>query len=340
MAPNILIYIAFIAALLTVATRLLAARHERRAEASHPPEGEFLHIDGHRVHVVVRGSGPDLVLIHGASGSTRDMTFALVKHLETRYRVLIFDRPGLGYSDRINRRGATITQQADILSRAAMALGATRPIVMGQSYGGAVALAWAVHFPDRLSALVPVAAASSVWETPLDAYYRLTSHPWIGPLAIPLLTAFVSDAYVDKVLASVFVPQPEPKGYGAHFGPGLTLRRKTLRANALQRANLLAEITALYPRYGEITVPTEILHGDADTIVPAWNHAERLVTRIPGATLTLLPGIGHMPQHVAAPEVAAAIDRAATRAGLHECPHRAILSKSGEVSWSCPSTAQ
>ena len=67
----------------------------------------------------------------------------------------------------------------------------------------------------------------------------------------------------------------------------------------------------------EINVPTEIIHGDEDTTVPAWNHSERLVTRIPGANLTLLPGIGHMPQHVAAKDVAAAIDRAAQRAGLH-----------------------
>lgn len=294
-----------------------ARRHEARAEASHPPEGQFLTVDGHRVHVVIRGQGPDLVLIHGASGSTRDMTFELVKHLDERYRVLVFDRPGLGYTDRINRTGATIAQQADLLSKAALQLGAQRPIVAGQSYGGAVALAWAVHFPDRLSALVPIAAVSSIWATPLDRYYRIVSHRFLGPVAIPLITAFVSDAHVDKVLATVFVPQKEPSGYGAHFGPGLTLRRKTLRANALQRANLLGEIRAMISRYGEISVPTEILHGEADTTVPSWNHSERLVTRIPHATLTLLPEIGHMPQHVSPGDVAAAINRAADRAGLH-----------------------
>ncbi|MCW8843191.1 MAG: hypothetical protein OQK00_07240 [Rhodobacteraceae bacterium] len=158
--------------------------------------------------------------------------------------------------------------------------------------------------------------SSGTWETPLELLYRVTSHPWLGPLVIPALTAYVSDDYVDSVMAGIFAPQAEPEGYGAYFGPGLTLRRDTLRANALQRANLLGEMTDLVPRYGDISVPTEIVHGDADTIVPAWNHAERLVTRIPDATLTLLPGIGHMPQHVAAPEVAAAIDRAASRAGL------------------------
>lgn len=317
MTIKLLIYLVILLALFAALTLYLAKRHERRAEASHPPEGQFVTIDGHRVHVVVRGSGPDLVLIHGASGSTRDMTFELVGHLEDRYRVLVFDRPGLGYTDRINQTGATITQQADLLSRAAAELGAKAPIVMGQSYGGAVALAWAVHYPERISALVPLAAASGTWETGLDAFYRVTSHPWLGPLAIPLITAYVSDDYVAGVMEGIFTPQAVPEGYSAYFGPGLTLRRKTLRANALQRANLLDEIAALVPRYGEIEVPTEIVHGDSDPTVPAWNHAERLVARIPGATLTLLPGIGHMPQHVAAPEVAAAIDRAAARAGLH-----------------------
>ena len=274
-------------------------------------------VNGHRIHVIVRGQGPDLVLIHGASGSTRDMTFELVKHLEGRYRVLIFDRPGLGYSDRVSSSGATLVQQAEILSEAAAQLEAHQPIVMGQSYGGGVALAWAAHFPDRLAALVPVAAVSSIWASPLDRLYRIMSHRWLGPIAIPLLTAFVSDSYVNKVMASIFAPQNEPKGFGAFFGPGLTLRRKTLRSNALQRASLLNEIHTLFPLYGKICVPTEIVHGGEDTTVPAWNHAERLVTRISGANLTLLPGIGHMPQHVAACDVSAAIDRAAIRAGLH-----------------------
>lgn len=317
MAANLLI--SFSLAVLGFSAFVLwkARRHEAQAETSHPPEGQFLDVDGHRVHVVVRGQGPDLVLIHGASGSTRDMTFELARHLEDRYRLLIFDRPGLGYTDRINRTGATLVQQAELLSKAAHQLGAKSPIVAGQSYGGAVALAWAVHFPDRLSALVPISAVSSIWKTPLDLYYRTVSHQWIGPLAIPLLTAFVSDTYVDRVMATVFEPQPEPKGYGAYFGPGLTLRRKTLRANGLQRANLLSEIHALFPRYREITVPTEIVHGDQDITVPAWNHSERLVARIPDAKLTLLPGIGHMPQHVVPEAIAAAIDRAAKRAGLH-----------------------
>jgi pimeloyl-ACP methyl ester carboxylesterase len=89
-----------------------------------------------------------------------------------------------------------------------------------------------------------------------------------------------------------------------------------MHANAKQRANLLDEITQLQPRYGEIFVPTEIVHGTADDTVGLGWHSERLIEQIPGAELIALPGIGHMPQVVAAPEVAAAIDRATERAGL------------------------
>lgn len=302
-----------------------ATRHETRAQADYPPEGQFLTVDGHRVHAVVQGDGPDVVLIHGASGNTRDFTLSLMQALAGRYRVIVFDRPGLGYSDRIDNAGATIRQQADLLSRACAQLGADKPIVLGHSYGGAVALAWAVHCPDRIAALVPLAAASQVWDGPLPRYYRLLSHRWVGPLVIPYLTAWVPDARVGRELESIFTPQLPPPGYGAHIGAGLTLRRASLRANALQRAHLNREIRDLVPAYPGICVPTEILHGSADMIVGLPVHSVPLSRQIPGARLTVLPGIGHIPQHVAEPHVIAAIDRAAARAGLNSAPRTAIL---------------
>ena len=177
-------------------------------------------------------------------------------------------------------------------------------------------MAWAVFHPDRISALVPVAAASNPWTTPLDPLYRITSNPIGSALVVPLLTAFVSDNRIDQALVGVFAPQAAPDGYAAYIGAGLTLRRTTLRANADQRANLLGEIKAQVPLYGQIAVPTEIVHGTADDTVNLSLHSEQLVAQIPGATLTRLDGIGHMPQHLAVDEVVAAIDRAAARAGL------------------------
>ncbi|WP_419739722.1 hypothetical protein [Ruegeria sp.] len=72
-----------------------AAQSEARAAQAFPPEGQILDVDGIAVHAVVMGDGPDVVLIHGSSGNTRDMTFALAPILAKNYRVIVFDRPGL-----------------------------------------------------------------------------------------------------------------------------------------------------------------------------------------------------------------------------------------------------
>ncbi|SLN10395.1 2-hydroxy-6-oxononadienedioate/2-hydroxy-6-oxononatrienedioate hydrolase [Roseovarius gaetbuli] len=296
-----------------------ARAHEARAEAAFPPEGEIIEVDGHPVHAVVMGpkDAPAVVLIHGASGNTRDMTFDLAPKLASDYRVIVFDRPGLGYTARINQSGATIGQQADLLQQAASQLGAERPIVLGHSYGGAVALAWALNHPEAISGLVMLAGAAKPWESALSTYYKVLSHPLLGPLVIPFLTAFVDDSRVEQAVGEIFEPQTAPDGYLHHIGAGLTLRRHSLRANALQRANLLAEVTAIHHRYGEIDLPVEILHGTADTTVGLHIHAAPLSRQIGGAILTSLPGIGHMPQHAVPDQVIAAILRVAVRARLH-----------------------
>ncbi|MDT8326224.1 MAG: alpha/beta hydrolase [Roseovarius sp.] len=318
LAVKSLVILAVLLAGLWVYANHRARLHEARAEAAFPPEGEIITVDGHPVHAVIMGpeGAPDLVLIHGASGNTRDMTFDLAPKLARDFRVIVFDRPGLGYSARINRTGATISQQADLLQRAASQLGADRPIVLGHSYGGAVALAWALNHPRGIAGLVMLAGAAKPWDTGLSTYYKMLSHPLLGPLVIPFLTGFVDDSRVETAVGEIFEPQTVPDGYLRHIGAGLTLRRHSLRANALQRANLLSEIEAMHDRYGEIDLPVEILHGTADTTVGLSIHAEPLSRQIDGAVLTPLPGIGHMPHHAVPDQVIAAIHRVAVRARL------------------------
>lgn len=291
-----------------------AARRERRAEAAFPPQGRFVTIDGLRVHVVVVGEGPDLVLIHGASGNERDFTFSFLDLVRDRYRVIVFDRPGLGYSDRLPVGSEDIFTQARHLSKAAAALGADRPIVLGQSLGGSVALAWALDRP--LAALITLAGPSHPWGGGLPILYRITSSRLGHAIAVPMITAWVPDGYVRGQIASVFAPQRMPDGYADYIAAGLTLRRESLRANALQRAGLKTDIRAMARRYGELRIPFELVHGDADDTVYYDVHVPPMQREAPTVHVTRLPGIGHMPHQVAAPEVAAAIDRAAARAGL------------------------
>ena len=302
--------LALLLALFWAVTLWKAARHERMAEAAFPPSGKFLTVKGHRVHYTEMGQGRPLVLIHGLSGNIRDMTFSLMPKLAERYRVIAFDRPGMGYTPPMG--GATITEQAELLADAAGALGAKQPIVMGHSYGGAVALAWAVHRPEDLSALVLEASPAYPWEGAMPLLYRVNSGP-LAMVAIPLITAWVPDRVVDKAIAETFQPQDEVPGYAAHIGAPLSLRRSALRANAQHRAGLLDQISALHRSYPDIAVPVEWIHGTADTTVGLSIHAEPFLRDVPQARLTALDGIGHMVHNTRPGAVVEAIHRAAER---------------------------
>lgn len=310
-----LLSIAALLGLGTVLTHWRARTRETVALAAYPPEGQLLEVNGSTMHAITRGEGIDVVLIHGSSGSVRDYTFALLPELARRYRVTAIDRPGMGWSSEIDDSTELPVQAKQILATTTQ-LGIEKPIVVGQSYGGAVALSWAVNFPDDIAALVTVSAPSRPWTTGLGTYYSILSHPLGQLFAVPLLCAFISPRKVKSEIEGVFRPQTAPKGYSDHFGPGMTLRRAALRSNALHRHALLSEIELLCQDYGNIDIPTEIIHGTADPTVTANPHADYLAQKIPHAHLTLLEGVGHMPHHVAIDNVLAAVERAALRAGL------------------------
>lgn len=299
-----------------------ASQREAQAEALFPPEGQIIDVDGRRVHAVVAGSGPDLVLIHGASGNTRDFTLSFVERVTDRYRVIVFDRPGMGYTDRadpayarpFNSQAESPAEQAALLQAAAAQLGAERPIVLGHSYGGAVALAWALNHPENIAGLVNVAGATQPWPGELGTLYRIMGVG--GALVAPLITAFAPQDRVRQVIEIIFAPDPVPGGYGAEVGAALSLRRDSFRANARQVNGLRAHVVEMSPRYPTLDLPVEIVHGDADDIVPLEVHSIPLSRQIEGANLTVLEGVGHMPHHAAPQAVVEAIDRVAARARL------------------------
>lgn len=302
-------------AALAGATAWQARAREAAAEAAYPPAGQFVTVAGRRVHALVRGSGPDLVLIHGASGSLRDFSFDLIDQLAQDFRVIALDRPGFGWSEPLSD-APDLQAQARHLRAAATLLGAERPIVLGHSYGGAVALAWATDAPDSLAALVPVSAPSHSWSTGLPWLYKLTAPLPGQALLVPLITAWTPKSLLISEVSAVFDPNHMPQGYVHHFGPEMTLRRVTMRANARQRAALKAEIEEMIPRYPSLKLPVEIVHGTDDTTVGLSIHSEPLVRALPDAHLTRLKGVGHMPHHAAPHEVIAAVRRAHARAAL------------------------
>ncbi|WP_281982136.1 alpha/beta fold hydrolase [Thalassorhabdomicrobium marinisediminis] len=302
-----------------------SSEHVAAAERNFPPEGQYIEVDGRQIHAVVRGTGPDLVLIHGAGGNLRDFTFDLMDRLTDRYRVIAFDRPGMGYSDRagngygdaFGRTAESPAEQAALLAAAARALGAERPIVLGHSYGASVALAWALDHPDNIAGLINLAGPSHPWPGELGAYYTVIGSSLGGLVVPPLVSAYASDGMIRGAVEGIFGPQEVPEGYVEHIGAPLTIRPDSLRANTRQVNTLRPHIVEMTKRYAqELALPVEIIHGDLDETVPLEIHSIPLRDALPQANLTVLEGIGHMPHHAAPDMVEAAIDRIADKAGL------------------------
>ena len=120
----------------------------RRAERGHPPEGKFIEVDGVRLHYTNRGAGQPIVLIQGnaVAGDDYDTSGVAGQLLET-HRVIVFDRPGFGHSERPRGRPWTAMQQAELLHKALKQMGIERPVVLGLSWGAIVALSLAVRHP-------------------------------------------------------------------------------------------------------------------------------------------------------------------------------------------------
>ena len=136
---------------------LFTWRTARAVEKALPPQGLFLTIDGARLHYLDEGQGPAIVMIHGLGGQMAHFTYALADRLKDDFRVVLIDRPGSGYSERREGASARLRAQGDVIAKAIAALKLEKPLVVGHSLGGAIALAVALDHPDQVSGLALIA---------------------------------------------------------------------------------------------------------------------------------------------------------------------------------------
>lgn len=286
----------------------------RRIERAHPPQGRFVEVAGGRLHVVEMGpvAGPSVVLLHGASGNLNDMRLALGDRLAARYRVILVDRPGHGWSDRPDGRGdASPARQAALIHQALERIGVARAILVGHSWSGALATAYALAYPAAVMGLVLLAPVTHRWPGGVGWFNPILAAPVIGPLFAWTVALPLGELLIGAGVQSVFAPQSPPADYLDAAAAELILRPSELIANAEDLVGLKSFVTAQTPKYATIRVPTEIIVGDADTIVSPDIHSRALAKVLPRARLTVLPGIGHM-VHFAAPDpIMEAIDRLA-----------------------------
>jgi pimeloyl-ACP methyl ester carboxylesterase len=312
MITNIAMGCAVLAVLLAALTAIGTVMIERQ----YPPAGRFVEVTGGRLHVLERGQpdAPVVVLLHGASGNLQDVDAALGTLLATRYRVIMIDRPGHGWSDRPGGDDdASPARQAALIAQALEKLGVARAILVGVSWSGALATNYALTFQERVTGLVLLAPVSHRWPGGIAWNYRLASMPVLGPLFVRTALMLLAYPMLDRLVGAAFAPQAMPDGYPARAALALALRPGEFLANARDVANLKANVTLQAHRYGEIRVPVVILAGDRDTTVSPDIHSKALAAAIPNAKLIILPGVGHIIHHAKAELVIGEIDAIAAR---------------------------
>jgi pimeloyl-ACP methyl ester carboxylesterase len=284
-----------------------------RVERDYPPLGRFLEIDGIRLHFVEAGQGPPIVFIHGASTTLRDFVASLFPLLARKYRVVAFDRPGYGYSERPGGAWLEPARQAALIAGALKAIGVEEPVLVGHSWSGSLVLAYLMDNPQQVAGGVLLSGVSHPWEGGVAWVRRAAGVPLAGDLFARTFVYPVGRLLLDRSVAEVFAPEPVPTRYVERTGIALALRPRSFLADAEDVRGLSAYLRQQSQRYAEIDQPLLLITGDADHVVPPSNHAERLIKQVPDAELVYLENAGHAFHHTRPERVAALIGNFAER---------------------------
>lgn len=312
--------------LLLGALYLYSAWASRAAVEAHPPHGRFVDVEGVRLHYLDVGTGPAIVLIHGASTTLQDFEASILPLLAKTYRVIAFDRPGYGYSSRPAGPWLDPARQARLLHEALLEIGVERSVLVGHSLGGAIVLAYALNHPQATAGVVLIGGAAYPWEGGVAWTNHVANLPVFGPLFASTLVFPLGQLLLDGAVKEVFAPNSPPPDYIERTGIVLALRPESFQASAEDVLRLSPYLEQQSHRYGTFAQPLLLITGDSDSVVPAWNHAHRLVRLLPQARLVELEATGHAPHHVHPEAVTTLITDFAAELGPR--PHSAHASSS------------
>jgi pimeloyl-ACP methyl ester carboxylesterase len=293
-----------------VASAIFNQGADQRAERRNPRRGCMIVVDGVKLHFLdTGGSQPAILLIHGNAVTSADMEISgLIDELKGCHRVIAFDRPGYGYSQRPRDTSWTPEAQADLFVKALAQCGIDSVTVFGHSWGALVAVACALRHPQLVKGIVVASGyyfttvradivLASIATTPLISdFMRMTIAPLIGRLTAPV------------AFAKMFAPLPVPRRFRDQFPASLSFRPIQMRASSEEGRMMAPAASRLSAQYGSIRAPMTIIAGEADKIVDFERHSKALHDATPGSRLRLFRGVGHMVHYAATSEIASAID--------------------------------
>jgi pimeloyl-ACP methyl ester carboxylesterase len=298
-----------IAALLLIVLVVGNVVFSKVAERRNPPVGKLTECDGVRLHYIERGdhAAPCVVLFHGNGSMIQDFIISgLIDLLAQTNRVVCFDRPGFGHSQRPRFRIWTAAAQAALFVNALKQLGVRKPVVLGHSWGTLVAVALSLRNDYPIRGLV--LASGYYFPTPRWDVWLMSGPaiPILGDLISYTVAPFISWAILPGAFRKMFSPRSVPQTFKNQFPTSLTLRPKQLRAAAEESALLIPTATELQASYPRIGCQVRIFHGVKDQVIEP-KQARDLHGALYTSDLHLVPNAGHMVTHTDTAAIAQAV---------------------------------
>ena len=291
------------------ASFLYVQSKQRSVEREHPPQGTFIDVDGVRLHYVERGEGPALVLLHGNGLMADEFDLgSLLENASRPYRVIAFDRPGFGHSQRPDQTRWTPEEQARLFYKALHQMGVERPIVVGHSGGALVALAMALDFPKYVRAITLVSGYYYPSPLPAAALISASNVPGIGHLLRYAIAPLLGRMLWPRLVKHLFAPAPVPERF-AQLPKWMALRPSQLGASSAEIAMMVPSAARLSARYRELTLPIAIIAGSGDKMVSADQNAVRFHNEVQHSELIVEDAVGHMAHHADPARLMQAVER-------------------------------
>ena len=267
---------------------------------------ETVTVDGTRLSYHQRGRGADVVLLHGGMGSAEDFE-PVLDRLATEFRVTAVDRPGFGLSA-AHGDDATYPGNARLVAGATKALGLTRPIVVGHSHGGGVALAIAESHADVAGALVLIAPAAYPMGGDARMVDRITAIPVLGEGMLAWLAPWVAPGVIAAILEPMIGPDGArvPADFIA-YRQRLFSNPRSLAVHSRQQISDKAGLTTIAARLGDVRVPSVVLACAKDPEEGHGLDSRRLARELPRSTLHWIDGCGHYVQYAEPDAVVTAV---------------------------------
>lgn len=262
------------------------------AERAAPPDGRFIDLAPARLHVWEHGSGPAVLMIHGVSGQIANFQDGLAEALVgAGHRVVLVDRPGYGYSTAPHHLG--IAEQARLMAALIARLGLARPLVVGHSFGAAVAMALALDQPAAIGGVALLAPLIFAPPRP-PAWLRgvvggAVSRALLAHVVGPPVLRLTRQAVVRRV----FAPEPVAPAFFARGGARLSTRPGSIDQALFEATRAIDGLPALAARYPALHVPVAMLAAQSDHVVDSRAQAAALRCALPQALVEWAEG-GHM----------------------------------------------